>query len=78
MTPSRAETKTEWLLAYYSELIGYTITNVEIAHDDEDMYDAWPGIGMTHPDKPDLTIAISRDEEGNGPGFLYGLPVPTD
>jgi hypothetical protein len=78
MPNSPAAAKTEWLLSYYSELMGYTVTKISIQHDDEDMFDAWPQIKMTHPTKPDITIEVSRDQEGNGPGFLFGLPLPTD
>ena len=35
----------------------------------------WPTFTMTK-DGETFTIEVSQDEEGNGAGFLFGLPDP--
>lgn len=31
---------------------------------------------LDHAKREVIAIEVSRDEEGNGPGFLFGLPLP--
>ena len=71
---------------YYGSLLGATITKVELAQGEyEGQY--WPTFTVktkairktaTRDAVPaqTLTVEVSQDEEGNGPGFLFGLPHP--
>ena len=65
----------DWKLKYYSFLKGARIVNVEIFEDD--LFtgrDAnWPVI-VIEKDNQIFELQLSRDEEGNGPGFIFGLP----
>ena len=36
--------------------------------------EGFPFIVLRGPDTNDILCEISRDPEGNGPGFLFGLP----
>jgi len=38
--------------------------------------DDFPFFVLEHPTLGKFTIEVSQDEEGNGPGFLFGLPDP--
>ena len=74
-----------WMKAYLKPLEGLTVTKVTL--DEED----FPVITLKVPkghtwvndngetckwgDK-EIEISVSCDEEGNGPGFLFGLPMP--
>lgn len=60
--------------AYYSQLEGCTITHTRVKNEDGLL---WPVLTITAPDGEVFSIEVSRDEEGNGPGFLFGLPVPS-
>ena len=62
--------KSEWWRQYYGTLIGATVTAVRI--DD----DQWATIVFKGKDGTEYKCEISRDEEGNGPGFMFGLPNP--
>lgn len=58
---------------YYDQLVGGTIKSFE-AHDDGEY--TWPRFTLTFPANHQLaghtvTIEVSRDAEGNGPGFLF-------
>ena len=61
-----------WEARYYGQLVGRTITAVTIQGD-----------GSARNPMPVLTldnglrVYVQCDAEGNGPGFLYGLPTPT-
>lgn len=58
---------------YFSQLVGATIEEFIFAHDkDEDEY--WPTFKVKLADGSRLEIEISQDEEGNGPGWISGLP----
>ena len=61
-----------WLEKYYGQLKGYTIVNVMISEDDGDL---WPQLILDREGKK-LTIEVSKDAEGSGPGFLFGIPEP--
>lgn len=64
-----------WKLKYYSFLKGAKILNVEIFEDDS--FDGpsrnWVVITI-EKDGIKYELQPSRDEEGNGPGFIFGLP----
>jgi len=38
--------------------------------------DDFPYFEIEHPKYGKLKVEVSQDEEGNGPGFLFGLPDP--
>jgi hypothetical protein len=69
-----------WLKDYLSPLVGCTITGVDALVEDGE---AWPRIKVRLPEghlidgTNQIELEVSRDEEGNGPGFLFGLPIPT-
>jgi len=68
-------THKEWLEAYLKPLVGATITKVEVAPDEYDSDECWPKLHVKTKDVHYTTVLeISRDEEGNGPGFIFGLP----
>lgn len=75
---------------YYGFLVGATCTKAEIGPPDDEG-DEWPKLTFAKVLDAPLTldgtryikgeqvtfeVEVSRDEEGNGPGFLYGLPAP--
>ena len=60
---------------YYGSLVGATITKVTISDDDEEG-NSWPQFYVTLKDGTKLELELSQDEEGNGPGFMFGLPTP--
>ena len=50
---------------------------VAVKVEDEMGYpEVWPTLTMTNPKYPGvkLKVEVSQDPEGNGPGFLFGLP----
>jgi hypothetical protein len=57
---------------YYRHLIGCKITAVGMNAE------GFPYFVIIDNDGNRQTIEISQDEEGNGPGFLFGLPNPYD
>jgi len=54
----------DWLKKYLKPLVGRKITKVAVSED------GFPQIILDDGTK----LEVSRDEEGNGPGFLFGLP----
>ena len=60
---------------YYGSLVGATITQVTIS-DDDDEGNSWPMFDVTLKDGTKVELELSQDEEGNGPGFMFGLPSP--
>ena len=61
---------------YYGSLEGATITRfIGMDHEDQSI-EAFPRFAVTFADKSQGEIEISRDEEGNGGGFIFGLPRP--
>jgi hypothetical protein len=62
----------EFLKDYLAPLKGAMIVDVSVSEEEEG---AWPVLTVqTKTDR--LTLEVSRDEEGNGPGFIHGLPFP--
>lgn len=55
-----------WMKKYLKHLVGRTITKVGVTKD------GFPFFVLDDKSK----IEVSSDEEGNGPGFLFGLPDP--
>jgi len=72
---SRIHTMTEWNKAYYGQLVGAKIVSLTIAVDEE-MGEFWPTFEVVLRDGTKRSIELSMDEEGNGPGFLFGLDAP--
>ena len=70
----RAEAGKVWMEKYLAPLVGGTITAVEGFVEDE--CDIWPRIHVTLASGEEVVIEVSQDEEGNGPGFPFGLPLP--
>lgn len=70
----------KWCEAYYGQLVGATILEIEVTtEDDDELYgmvpQVWTKIHCRAADGERFTLEISSDEEGNEPGFLFGLPV---
>jgi len=61
--------------AYYGFLLGATCTKVEF-REGEFAGERWPLLHFRKPDGVHFEVEVSQDPEGNGPGFLFGLPVP--
>ena len=66
-------TESEWLTKYLAPLAGATIKSVEIKADDDGY---WPTLHVKTKEGDGLTLEVPQDEEGNGPGFIFGLPMP--
>jgi hypothetical protein len=60
--------QTKWLERYYANLEGFTVEETGIGSD------GFPFLIMRKGEEV-LKIEVSRDEEGNGAGFLFGLPL---
>lgn len=80
-----AQNEARWMEAYLSRLVGGKITAVGAKLEDDFGYaQVWPTITVElAPDKQfregrklvkTVTLELSQDEEGNGPGFAFGLP----
>lgn len=68
----------QWCQTYYSALVGAKIHGVK-ATLHQDQYsgaapEVWTEIYCEAQDGELFTLEISSDEEGNAPGFLFGLP----
>ena len=60
---------------YYGALLGGTIVKVTVGDEDEEG-ESWPSFTVISKDGVTFECEVSRAEEGNGPGFLFGLPTP--
>jgi len=67
----RKQQEIDFYTKYYTQLVGAKITGFELVQDDEDVL--WPTF-TAKKGKDTFTIEVSQDEEGNGEGFLFGLP----
>jgi hypothetical protein len=61
----------EWERSYYDQLRGASVRSV--GHTD----DGFPVIVFTSRSGDVFVTQLSQDREGNGPGFLFGLPNPS-
>jgi len=68
MTPEE-----KWLLKYYQGAIGFKIVGVGMTEDGFPQLILEKGKGKT---REEIVLEVSCDEEGNGAGFLFGLPLP--
>jgi hypothetical protein len=74
----------EWLEKYLKPLEGATINKVEILEENDPRSiisnsEMWPIIHVSQSKEKGgevFSLMLSRDPEGNGPGFLLGLPRP--
>jgi len=62
----------EWLEKYLQPLTGGEITKVETF---QEYGGVWPRLYVKNGDE-EYVLEISQDPEGNGPGFIFGLPDP--
>ena len=70
-----------WLRRYLAPLAGATIRYVTVEVDDQVMgmgTELWPTLYVTTAAGEQLELTVSQDEEGNGPGFIFGLPFPQE
>ena len=65
--------KKSYMQKYLESLVGRKIVSVDEGGS-EDQPDTGPFPSFTLDNG--WKIEVSRDEEGNGPGFLFGLPEP--
>ena len=61
---------------YYKSLEGATIIKFAGMHDDGMDGDGFPAFLVRFADGSEGVIEISRDPEGNGGGFIFGLTAP--
>jgi hypothetical protein len=62
------KTYTTWLEKYLKGAEGRTIKKTEVNEE------GFPRLILDNG----FVLEISQDEEGNGPGFIFGLPDPSD
>lgn len=70
--------KSDFYTLYYSGLEGATILRFVEMRSDEFGGNNFPVFLVKFADNSIGEIEISRDEEGNGGGFVFGLPTPFD
>lgn len=73
------EREQKFIRAYLKPLVGARITSVNAhidRHGEFPTGDVWPIIRATLKDGTRVKLEISSDEEGNGSGFVFGLPHP--
>lgn len=67
-----------YLRGYYGQLIGATVVGIKMNIEQDQEYGdplfakVWPII-IFEKDGQEYRCEISRDEEGNGPGYMFGL-----
>lgn len=71
----RNDQEIQFLEGLYNQLVGLTVEKVEIKEDDSSGFpEVWASIFFKKDDLR-LKTEVSRDQEGNGPGFLFIGPV---
>jgi len=63
----------DFMVRYLRPLIGCTVTDVKPSPGGE-----FTTIVFTKADGQKMNCELSSDEEGNAPGFLFGLPHPSE
>lgn len=66
--------QTRWNEGYYSQLNGAKIVRFMGTLKDEFGGEGFPQFEVLMPDGTRTTLEVSQDSEGNGGGFLFGLP----
>ena len=61
---------------YYSQLDGAKIIRYNGMIEDEFISVTFPQFEVELADGTKIQLEVARDEEGNGGGFLFGLPYP--
>ena len=69
----RKRQEIDFYTRYYTQLVGATITGFELVQDEYDEHIMWPTF-TAKKGKNTFTLEVSQDPEGNGEGFLFGLP----
>ena len=69
----RRQEEVDFYTRYYTQLVGAKITGFELVQDEYDDHTMWPTY-TAKKGKDTFTIEVSQDPEGNGEGFLFGLP----
>ena len=72
----RRQEEIDFYTKYYTQLVGAKITGFELVQDEYDENTLWPTLTATKG-KDTFTLEVSKDPEGNGEGFLFGLPDVT-
>ena len=67
-----------WHEKYYAQLTGAKIQRVAVLADEDGCDSGWPTLKVVLTNGKKVTLEVSRDEEGNGPGFIFGLPQPEE
>jgi hypothetical protein len=70
--------KADFWTLYYGELEGATILNFVEMRKDEFGGSHFPVFLVKFSNGSIGEIEISQDEEGNGGGFIFGLPFPSE
>jgi len=65
-----------WYTSYFGQLIGATLVEFRMEKDEYQAGVWWPVYTVRMPDGHLREIWLSQDEEGNGPGWLDGMPLP--
>lgn len=66
-----------WLEKYLKPLVGATIVEAGAAVSDDFGVQVWPRIVVQTKDGKRIELTVQQDPEGNGPGFVEGLPHVT-
>lgn len=74
--PRKGKTLSDFYDKYYSTLNGATIVRYEGLTTDVFGAEGFPTFSVKLRDGSNAVIEVSRDEEGNGGGFIFGLPLP--
>lgn len=82
-TKTYKEQERDYLEKYYSPLVGLTITSIAVVPDldddgDDPWGDNWLVIQAVDSKGNIYRLEVSQDPEGNGPGFIFGLPNPNN
>ena len=65
----------KFFATYYGSLVGATVISFD-GMTESDMDDGFPTFTVKFANGEIGQIEISQDAEGNGGGFIFGLPTP--
>jgi hypothetical protein len=68
---AKRKTEKQFWEEYYGQLVGGVIKGFGIIEEDDGY---WPCFIVKLITGEEVQVEVSQDEEGNGPGFLSGLP----
>lgn len=63
-----------WAEGYYSAMKGCKVVDISVEYDGEYVWPVLVCEKTINGKTEQFVIEIARDPEGNGPGFLFGLP----